>query len=342
MRAIDAAATVLAEAKGPLHYIMITERMIAQGLWDSEGKTPEATVNARLAVDIRDQGTASRFVRVGRGRFALNAEKDQGQDRGSPSPASARGGDGRGGSASFTDAAERVLAESPDRSPLHYAAITERALERDLIHTEGRTPSATMYSQILTDIRRRETRGEAPRFVQHGRGMVGLAAWLPVEVAGLVEKKNREVRQALLERAGSASPAGFERLVGELLSAMGFEDIEVTRTSNDGGVDLRGTLVVGDTVRIRMAVQAKRWKANVQAPIVQQVRGSLGAHEQGLIVTTSDFSRGAREEALRPDAAPVGLMDGQQFAALLAKHQIGARIQPYELYALADDEGSEG
>jgi restriction system protein len=35
----------------------------------------------------------------------------------------------------------------------------------------------------------------------------------------------------------------------------------------------------------------------VQAPVVQQVRGSLGAHEQGLIITTSDFSTGARSEA---------------------------------------------
>ena len=71
---------------------------------------------------------------------------------------------------------------------------------------------------------------------------------------------------------------------------------------------MRGTLVVGDVIRTRMAVQVKRWKHNVQAPIVQQVRGSLGTHEQGLIITTSDFSAGAREEAARPDAVPVGLM----------------------------------
>ena len=341
MSAIDAAAAVLAAANGPLHYREITERMIAQGLWDTKGKTPAASVSARLTTDIRERGSASRFVRVDPGRFALNVEMDQDRDRSTRSPNPPIGGGGRGSGASFTDAAVRVLSESHDRRPLHYATITEQARERCLIHTEGRTPSATMCSQILTDIRRRETRGESPRFVQHGRGMVGLAAWLPVEVAGLVEKKHKEVRQALLERARSASPTGFERLVGELLSVMGFE-VEVTRPSNDGGVDLRGTLVIGGAVRIRMAVQAKRRQANVQAPIVQQVRGSLGAHEQGLIVTTSDFSSGARREALRSDAAPVGLMDGEQFAALLAKHQIGARTERYELYALTEADGGEG
>ena len=338
MRVIDAVAAVLAEAEGPLHYSEITERVLAKGHWNSRGKTPEATVNARLAVDIRDQGAASRFVRVSRGRFKLNPERNKHRDRSAVSSIHATDGEGQGNVTSFADAAERVLKESQDRKPMHYAAITEQALERGMIHTQGRTPSATMYSQILTQIRRHETRGESPRFVQHGRGMVGLAAWLPVEMAGLVEKKNREVRQALLERARSAPPAEFERLVGELLSAMGFEDVDVTNISGDGGIDLRGTLIVGDTVRIRMAVQAKRWKANVQAPEVQRVRGSLGVHEQGLIVTTSDFSRGARDEALRPDAAPVALMDGDKFAALLAKHQIGASIERYELYALDETE----
>lgn len=51
-----------------------------------------------------------------------------------------------------------------------------------------------------------------------------------------------------------------------------------------------------------MAVQVKRWKSNIQSTVVQNVRGSLGASERGLIVTTSDFSKGAREEAKRAEA----------------------------------------
>ena len=66
--------------------------------------------------------------------------------------------------------------------------------------------------------------------------MVGLTAWLPVEVAGLIEERNREVREALLERARSGSSADFENLVGELLTAMGFENVTVTDVSGDGGV----------------------------------------------------------------------------------------------------------
>ena len=335
MNALDAVAVVLRDADGPLHYREITEQMLSRELWTTAAKKPWNSVYAQISGEMKNRGKAGRFVRTDPGRFALN-----------PSFASDVGGDDReGGQAkdgsvaasrnlSFTDAAERILSESDNQEPLHYKTITQRAIDQGLIRTEGRTPAASMYAMVWGEVRRQEERGETPRFDWHGRGMVGLTAWLPVEVAGLIEERNREVREALLERARSGSPADFENLVGELLTAMGFENVTVTDVSGDGGVDVRGTLVVGGAVRIRMAVQAKRWSSNVQAPIVQQVRGSLGAHEQGLIITTSDFSRGAKDEAERPTAAPVALIGGEQLAVLLAEHQIGARVESYKLYTL--------
>jgi restriction system protein len=89
-----------------------------------------------------------------------------------------------------------------------------------------------------------------------------------------------------------------------------------------------------------MAVQVKRWKDNVHAPTVQQVRGSLGTHEQGLIITTGAFSLGARKEAVRADAAPVGLMNGQQLINLLLEHEIGVQKTSLDLFELAPNEHS--
>ncbi len=120
------------------------------------------------------------------------------------------------------------------------------------------------------------------------------------------------------------TPAAFEGLVGALLSHIGFADVEVTKLSGDDGIDVRGTLVVGEAIRTRMAVQVKRWRMNVQSPTVQQLRGSLGAHDQGLIITTSDFSSGAREEAEKADRAPVALMSGDQLVDLLIAYEIGS------------------
>lgn len=168
--------------------------------------------------------------------------------------------------------------------------------------------------------------------------MVTLAAWESVGLPAEIEQHNRRVRQQLHERLHKMAPAEFEGLIGRLLTAIGFENVVVTAASGDGGIDVRGTLVVGDVIRTRMAVQVKRWRRNVQAPIVQQVRGSLGAHEQGLIITTSDFSAGARSEAARPDAVPVALMNGEQLVTLLIEHDIGVRRASYDLIELGEDE----
>jgi restriction system protein len=122
---------------------------------------------------------------------------------------------------------------------------------------------------------------------------------------------------------------------------MGFEDVAMTPINRDGGIDVRGTLVVGDVIRIRMAVQIKRWRRNVPAPIVQQVRGSLGTHERGLIITTSDFSPGAREEAARPNADPVALMNGEQLVGLLVGYTIGVRRQAHDVIELEEGPGDQ-
>ncbi|MCE7910027.1 MAG: restriction endonuclease, partial [Candidatus Omnitrophica bacterium COP1] len=101
----------------------------------------------------------------------------------------------------------------------------------------------------------------------------------------------------------------------------------------------RGILVVGDVIRIKMAIQVKRWKIgnNIQAPVVQQVRGSLGAHEHGLIITTSNFSEGAKMEATQPDKTAIALMDGEQLVKLLMEHGIGVHRSTPDLFEIDEE-----
>jgi restriction system protein len=236
---------------------------------------------------------------------------------------------------SFTDAAAAVLDRYAGKQPMHYRVITQKILELELVRTQGQTPEATLYAQILSEITRKTRQGNVPRFTRLGRGMVGLSDWDAGGLADQIDQHNWDARRQLLAHLATISPSDFEALIGRLLVALGFQDVLVTGRSGDGGIDVRGTLVVGDVIRTRMAVQVKRWKANVQAPIVQQVRGSLGTHDQGLIITTSDFSSGARTEAERVNAVPVALMNGEQLVRLLVEHEIGVRRVPYELIELS-------
>lgn len=334
MNSLDAAAAVLEKADKPLHYKEITERVLAEGLWATQGKTPWNTINAQLAVDIKEHGSLSRFQRTEPGMYALRAwglPEYEGKKKKPKAPKTTE-------TMTFNDAAEHVLNKFGKRQPMHYRAITEKVLALGLVHTEGKTPEATLYAQILTEIDRQKRRGETPRFVKHGKGFVGLRKWMGKGLAFQIQQHNANVRKKLHAQLYAMDPAQFEALVGQLLVALGFEEVAVTSVSSDGGIDVRGTLVVGDVIRTRMAVQVKRWKKNVPSPTVQQVRGSLGTHEQGLIITTSGFSKGARKEAERPDAIPVALMDGEQLVQLLVENDIGVHRNRYDLIELGEDE----
>jgi HJR/Mrr/RecB family endonuclease len=61
----------------------------------------------------------------------------------------------------------------------------------------------------------------------------------------------------------------FESLIGELLVALGFVDVEVTRYSKDGGIDLRATLAVGGVTDVKTAIQVKRWSRNIASRTVR-------------------------------------------------------------------------
>ena len=340
MNVLDAVYSVLSEATTPLHYGELTKRILARGLWSTSGKTPWATVNAKLAVDIRTHGDSSRFYRVGPGVFTVRRSTQSPAAEPTNATEEAEHSTPATSPMSFLDAAEQVLLES--RTPMRHTEIIDRALAAGLIQTVGRTPAATLSARVGDDIRRREALGDRQRFVRPSRGMIALAPTRPSGVAAMIEQQNREVRTQLLRQAQEGDPADFERLIATLLVKMGFDDVEVTRISGDGGVDVRGILVVGDVVRVRMAVQAKRWQGNVGAPIVQQVRGSLGAHEQGLIITTSDFGSGAREEAARADASPVALMNGEQLAILLAENEVGVLRNEHVLLMLEQPDEAGG
>ena len=338
----EAILEVLREAGDPLHSKEIAKRILAKKLWQTTGKTPHATISARLYADIKKKGNASPFIQAGPQMFGLRPGAavpvpiGQTTSRSRARKATTR-------TYSFTEAAERVLEQFGNKKPMHYREITKKALEQGWLHTEGKTPDDSMGAQLYVSIKRARRRGGQPRFVQHGKGVFGLSKWMGQGLAYQIAQHNKQARQALRKRLYRMEWERFEELVGLILVEMGFEDVQVTAYRNDKGIDVRGILVVGGSVRIRMAVQVKKWgpRHNVQAPVVQQVRGSLSPHEQGLIITTSDFSKGSRDEAERKDAVPVALINGDEFAGLLVEYGISVSKRSHDIIELEDAEGQK-
>lgn len=142
-----------------------------------------------------------------------------------------------------------------------------------------------------------------------------------------------------MAKLSEMSPEEFEALISKLLCKMGFREVTRTRLSGDGGIDVRGTMITigSGVIRTELAVQAKRWKNNIQSPVVQQVRGSLGAHEQGCIVTTSDFSSGARAEACDPGKAAIALINGQELMSLMMEYNVGVKETKVPVYTVMNN-----
>jgi hypothetical protein len=66
---LNLAAKVLAEAGQPLNCKEMVDRVLATGLWTSDGKTPSATLYSAILRETRTKGEAARFRKVERGKF---------------------------------------------------------------------------------------------------------------------------------------------------------------------------------------------------------------------------------------------------------------------------------
>jgi restriction system protein len=83
-------------------------------------------------------------------------------------------------------------------------------------------------------------------------------------------------------------------------------------------------------------VQVKRHKGSIGRPVLDQLRGALPYHKalRGTIITLGAFSKGCKEAALFPGAAPIGLIDGKRLLELLVEHKIGISERPATLYEI--------
>lgn len=232
----------------------------------------------------------------------------------------------------YLDAAYEILKQA--REALHYQQITERALAQGFITPQGLTPEATMASRLYTD-----TLQETSRFTRAGKGVFGLAQWQPSGIEAQVREINQATRDQLKQFLHSMPPDRFEALVGELLIQMGFDEgtVTATRRSGDGGIDVVGVYRAAGLTEVNAAVQVKRWKGNVRAPVVTQLRGSLQVHQQGIIITTSGFSKGAQTEAAASNKTRISLINGEELLDLLVKHKVGVVERNLKVISLDDE-----
>lgn len=130
----------------------------------------------------------------------------------------------------------------------------------------------------------------------------------------------------ILEIIRNLPPANFEKLCQRLLREAGFQQVEVTGRSGDGGIDGKGLLQINPLLSIQVVFQSKRYQASAPVTVsqIRDLRGAMaGRTDKGIFITTSTFTADARREALREGVPPIELVDAQKLVVMFEVLELG-------------------
>lgn len=165
----------------------------------------------------------------------------------------------------------------------------------------------------------------------------------PEESIDVIYKKiNEQLADDLLEIILDKDPYYFERLVMDVLTKMGYGDSNnnsniVTKKSGDEGID---GIINQDKLGLdKIYVQAKRWNENVSRPELQKFVGALSAKKsnKGIFITTSDFTKEAREYATNLSHTII-LINGKDLTRFMIEYNVGVQTNySYEIKKIDND-----
>ncbi len=153
-----------------------------------------------------------------------------------------------------------------------------------------------------------------------------------------LQQAYQSLRSTLAEevilRVRQCTPDFFERLVVELIVAMGYGGslLDAGRAigrSGDGGID---GIIKEDRLGLDVIyIQAKRWSDTVGRPEIQKFSGALDGQRarKGIFITTSTFSKEARDFA-RNIEKKIILLDGNELSNLMMDFNVG--VAPVSIF----------
>lgn len=142
--------------------------------------------------------------------------------------------------------------------------------------------------------------------------------------------QTRLILEVLKEmRSGRIESFGFERLIQNVLSGLGAEEVRIVPRNQDKGADLLATFRVAGAFQQVVAVQAKHWQPEppVSTEVVKQLIRGIEAESAnlGMVVTSgliSDEAVQLAEQYFEEKGIRIELLDGEQFAKLIVEHGI--------------------
>lgn len=147
----------------------------------------------------------------------------------------------------------------------------------------------------------------------------------------LLQKSYESIRGDLagqiVQRIATNTPKFFERLVVDLMVAMGYGGSRTDAGKSIGGTGDEGIdgIIKEDRLGLDLVyLQAKRWEGTVGRPDVQKFVGALHGKraKKGVFITTGKFSDEAKNYVETIDPKVI-LIDGRMLAELMIDHGLG-------------------
>lgn len=258
-----------------------------------------------------------------------------------------------GAASTLTPAGHGLMSAGADMAELRMAEILDTHALTLAVRSGGRQA----VEQLLSSLSKGDAMDTRPTHDGLTRKLSDIAQWATwaqgtLEAAGApsAAQPTRSVVVAMpglsLEESAAAAllaelrrmdPVHFENLVARVAEAQGLTDITTTARSGDGGVDVAAKAYGAFGCVQDVIIQAKRFKANVGTPVIREMRGTGPTCAQRIVVTTSDFTPHAYDEAAQADRK-INLLNGRGLALLCVQHEVGVRRDAtgYELTDLSE------
>lgn len=238
------------------------------------------------------------------------------------------------------------LAERPVRAHVKITPEGLAALQEHPDRVDMKALEAYPGYQAFKERTRKVKASPAPDAPAQQTEPGGTGATPEEMIEGAISQNRAALESQVLQKALALSPTGFEDLVMALLGKMGYGRLgTVTRTSASGDAGVDGVISQDPLGLDRIYVQAKRYATDrtVDRPRIHEFAGALLGKQgdRGVFITTSSFTRGAREEAERINAR-IELIDGTVLAELLVKYEVGVQAQQQVVLHRLDEDFFDG
>jgi restriction system protein len=145
------------------------------------------------------------------------------------------------------------------------------------------------------------------------------------KIFSALKEIDSKIQDDLLDQLKKVDPVYFERIVLDLMIAMGYggsryEAAEMTKKNHDGGID---GIINEDPLGLdKIYLQAKRYTdGKVNSKEMQYFVGALKNHQsnKGVFIATSEFDAKSREMAQKNN---IILIDGKELTKLMLRYNV--------------------